>query len=54
MVKKAVFTWACKLGTPKKILLYRDGVSDGEFSQVDDVEVKAVRGAVLALGCDKR
>ncbi|KAF9970775.1 eukaryotic translation initiation factor 2C, 2 [Actinomortierella ambigua] len=30
---------------PKRILLYRDGVSEGEFSEVMEIEVKAIRAA---------
>ncbi|KAF9970812.1 Eukaryotic translation initiation factor 2C [Actinomortierella ambigua] len=34
---------------PKRILFYRDGVSEGEFSNVMDIEVKAIRDACNEL-----
>lgn len=30
--------------TPARIIFFRDGVSEGEFSRVRDVEVEAIHG----------
>ena len=35
---------------PETILVYRDGVSEGQFDQVTTVEVDAVRGAIALMG----
>ena len=35
---------------PETIVVYRDGVADGQFQQVIDIEVPAIKGAVMLLG----
>ncbi|KAG8963838.1 hypothetical protein FRC03_002522 [Tulasnella sp. 419] len=35
---------------PKRILFYRDGVSEGQFSQVKDIELPAIKRACTRLG----
>jgi len=37
---------------PETIILYRDGVSDGQFDQVIRLEIPAIKGALLVLGHD--
>ena len=38
---------------PRKIIIYREGVSDGQFDQVRDREVQAIKDAIAFLGYDK-
>jgi hypothetical protein len=35
---------------PKHIIVYRDGVSDGQFGQVTDIELKSIKGALKLIG----
>ncbi|XP_022250179.1 protein argonaute-4-like isoform X2 [Limulus polyphemus] len=37
---------------PEKIIFYRDGVSEGQFSQVRDIELRQIREACTELGAD--
>lgn len=37
---------------PERIIFYRDGVSEGQFAYVQDMEVKAIRDACLELAKD--
>jgi hypothetical protein len=30
--------------TPRRIIFYRDGVSEGEYQTVEDIEIKALSG----------
>ena len=30
--------------SPKRVIFYRDGVSDGEFQTVEEIEIKALSG----------
>lgn len=50
MVKELLKTFYQTCGRkPERILFYRDGVSEGQFSQVLDGEIKAVRGLYYFL-----
>jgi eukaryotic translation initiation factor 2C len=45
MVKKAILKFvSINNAIPSYMLFYRDGVSDGEFSEVGKVEIKAIKG----------
>ncbi|KNE61897.1 hypothetical protein AMAG_07166 [Allomyces macrogynus ATCC 38327] len=35
---------------PKRVLFYRDGVSEGQFAAVNDIEVRAIKGVLDRLG----
>ena len=35
---------------PVHIIVYRDGVSDGQFDHVTNIEVPAIKGALALLG----
>lgn len=50
MVKDAFKTFYQTCGRkPKRILFYRDGVSEGQFKEVLEAEVKAIKGIVTSL-----
>lgn len=50
MVKQCMIQFRNKLGfKPKKIIFYRDGVSEGQFDQVLKHEVRAVQEACVQL-----
>ncbi|KAG9290846.1 hypothetical protein G9A89_010995 [Geosiphon pyriformis] len=50
MVKELLKTFYQTCGRkPERILFYRDGVSEGQFTQVLEGEIQAVRAACLAL-----
>lgn len=36
---------------PSSIIVFRDGVSDGQYDQVTDVELKAIKGGIELMGC---
>jgi eukaryotic translation initiation factor 2C len=36
---------------PETVIIYRDGVSDGEFSKVVDVELEQIKDGLVAAGC---
>lgn len=37
---------ACRNNFPDHIIVYRDGVSEGEYVQVENNEIAAIQGAV--------
>lgn len=50
MTKELIEEFKLRVGsTPKKILFYRDGVSEGQFKMVLDKEVKAITQACVEL-----
>jgi Piwi domain len=50
MVKEGLRTFYQTCGQkPVKILFYRDGMSEGEFTKVLDKELKAIRGTIIVI-----
>jgi hypothetical protein len=37
---------------PKKIIVYRDGISEGQFESTLDSELRALKDAIMSKGCD--
>jgi hypothetical protein len=37
---------------PKKIIVYRDGISEGQFESALDSELRALKDAIMSKGCD--
>ncbi|KAJ7043239.1 argonaute-like protein [Mycena alexandri] len=54
MVKKAILFFGRDKQPPKRIIFYRDGVSEGEMEAVKLVEVAAIRKACLEIWEEKR
>uniref|UniRef100_A0A1B6EZT3 Piwi domain-containing protein n=1 Tax=Cuerna arida TaxID=1464854 RepID=A0A1B6EZT3_9HEMI len=52
MVDQLKFFYRFTKQKPNKIIFYRDGVSDGHFSQVLDSELSAIRAACRSLQAD--
>ena len=44
MVKAAIVVFGSKQLPPSRIIVYRDGVSDGEFEKVGQFEIPAIKG----------
>lgn len=54
MVYKAIYGFGMMYGySPKHIIFYRDGVSEGEFGAVVDEELRAIDAAVDVLWREK-
>jgi eukaryotic translation initiation factor 2C len=51
MVKKAVLAFGKKNVPPKKIIFYRDGVSEGEMETVKQAEIRAIQGREMVIIC---
>lgn len=55
MVYKAIYGFGTTTGyTPKHIIFFRDGVSEGEFRAVVDEELKAIDAAVDVLWLERK
>lgn len=37
---------------PKRVIVYRDGVASGQFDQLRNVEIRAIKAALDAIKCD--
>lgn len=49
-VRKAIDAWLVKYKSlPRKIVIYRGGISDGELSYLVDVEVKLIEGRLKEI-----
>lgn len=49
-VRKAIDAWLVEYGSlPRKIIIYRGGISDGELSNLVDVEVKLIEGRLREI-----
>ncbi|KAJ3728781.1 ribonuclease H-like domain-containing protein, partial [Lentinula raphanica] len=46
MVHDAVLTFGKQNGTPNQLIFFRDGVSEGEFAQVAEREIQAIREGI--------
>jgi eukaryotic translation initiation factor 2C len=55
MAKERLIAWSREHGDtlPENIIYYRDGVAEGQYMKVKDIELRAIRSAFAALAADK-